>query len=80
MVFLIVLCQVVMLKCIYNNCVNRTDQLTETGVTYEVVSNIPKASEELEERESLAQIAASGDEASAADGETYIGKTYEDNV
>lgn len=49
------------------------DQLTATGVTYEVVSNIPKASEELEERESLAQIAATGEEASAADGETYIG-------
>lgn len=42
-------------------------------MTYEVVSNIPKASEELEERESLAQIAATGEEASAADGETYIG-------
>ncbi|XP_050681890.1 kinesin-like protein KIF13B [Leptidea sinapis] len=52
----------------------RTDQLTQTGVTYEVVSNIPKASEELEERESLAQIAATGDGASAADGETYIEK------
>ncbi|XP_050554858.1 kinesin-like protein KIF13A isoform X12 [Spodoptera frugiperda] len=52
----------------------RTDQLTHTGVTYEVVSNIPKASEELEERESLAQIAATGEEASAADGETYIEK------
>ncbi|GBP92325.1 Kinesin-like protein KIF13A, partial [Eumeta japonica] len=52
----------------------RTDQLTQTGVTYEVVSNIPKASEELEERESLAQIAATGEEASAADGETYIEK------
>lgn len=46
---------------------------TQSGVTYEVVSNIPKASEELEERESLAQIAASGDECSASDGETYIG-------
>ncbi|CAG9581724.1 unnamed protein product [Danaus chrysippus] len=52
----------------------RSDQLSQTGVTYEVVSNIPKASEELEERESLAQIAASGEEASAADGETYIEK------
>ncbi|CAK1540259.1 unnamed protein product [Leptosia nina] len=52
----------------------RVDQLTQTGVTYEVVSNIPKASEELEERESLAQIAATGEEASAADGETYIEK------
>jgi kinesin family protein 13 len=44
-----------------------------TGVTYEVVSNIPKASEELEERESLAQIAATGEDCSASDGETYIG-------
>ncbi|XP_046960602.1 kinesin-like protein KIF13B isoform X2 [Vanessa cardui] len=52
----------------------RIDQLASTGVTYEVVSNIPKASEELEERESLAQIAATGEEASAADGETYIEK------
>ncbi|KAM7345491.1 kinesin heavy chain 73 isoform 1-T1 [Cochliomyia hominivorax] len=45
-----------------------------TGVTYEVVSNIPKASEELEDRESLAQLAASGDDCSASDGETYIEK------
>lgn len=47
--------------------------LTQTGVTYEVVSNIPKASEELEDRESLAQLAASGEDNSACDGETYIG-------
>lgn len=47
--------------------------LTQSGVTYEVVSNIPKASEELEDRESLAQLAASGDDCSASDGETYIG-------
>ncbi|KAL0850869.1 hypothetical protein ABMA28_006780 [Loxostege sticticalis] len=52
----------------------RTDQLMNTGVTYEVVSNIPKASEELEDRESLAQIAATGEDSSAADGETYIEK------
>ncbi|KAL1464562.1 hypothetical protein WDU94_004195, partial [Cyamophila willieti] len=38
------------------------------------VSNIPNASEELEERESLAQIAASGEDASLSDGETYIEK------
>lgn len=38
-----------------------------------MVSNIPKASEELEDRESLAQLAASGDDL-ACDGETYIGK------
>lgn len=47
--------------------------ITQTGVTYEVVSNIPKASEELEDRESLAQLAASGEDSSACDGETYIG-------
>ena len=52
----------------------RTDCLTQTGVTYEVVSNIPKASEELEDRESLAQIAASGEDNSLCDGETYIGE------
>uniref|UniRef100_A0A1I8P0E7 Kinesin-like protein KIF13A n=1 Tax=Stomoxys calcitrans TaxID=35570 RepID=A0A1I8P0E7_STOCA len=48
--------------------------IPSTGVTYEVVSNIPKASEELEDRESLAQLAASGDDCSASDGETYIEK------
>ncbi|XP_049855904.1 kinesin-like protein KIF13A isoform X3 [Schistocerca gregaria] len=52
----------------------RTDCLTQSGVTYEIVSNIPKASEELEDRESLAQIAASGEETSMSDGETYIEK------
>ncbi|XP_006822605.2 kinesin-like protein KIF13A [Saccoglossus kowalevskii] len=45
------------------------------GVTYEVVSNIPKASEDPEDRESLALMAASGaDEGGTADGETYIEK------
>jgi len=53
---------------------NRSENnISQTGVTYEVVSNIPKASEELEDRESLAQLAASGDDCSACDGETYIG-------
>ncbi|KAF5272853.1 hypothetical protein FQR65_LT00449 [Abscondita terminalis] len=52
----------------------RSDILTQSGVTYEVVSNIPKASEELEDRESLAQIAASGEDTSLCDGETYIEK------
>jgi len=52
----------------------RNDCLAQTGVTYEVVSNIPKASEELEDRESLAQIAASGEDNSLCDGETYIGR------
>lgn len=54
--------------------VRSENAITQTGVTYEVVSNVPKASEELEDRESLAQLAASGDDCSASDGETYIGK------
>lgn len=33
-----------------------------------------QASEELEDRESLAQIAASGEDSSLSDGETYIGE------
>uniref|UniRef100_A0A069DXT9 Putative kinesin-like protein n=1 Tax=Panstrongylus megistus TaxID=65343 RepID=A0A069DXT9_9HEMI len=56
----------------------RSDWLTNTGVTYEVVSNIPKASEELEERESLAQIAAS-EEFELTEGESYI-ETYTKGV
>ncbi|CAL1677356.1 unnamed protein product [Lasius platythorax] len=59
---------------IFKRIVLRTDFLMQTGVTYEVVSNIPKASEELEDRESLAQIAASGEDNSLCDGETYIEK------
>lgn len=54
--------------------VGKSDTTCHSSVTYEVVSNIPKASEELEERESLAQIAATGEDCSASDGETYIGK------
>lgn len=53
----------------------RPDIITQSGVTYEIVSNIPKASEELEDRESLAQLAASGED-SSFDGETYIGKKW----
>lgn len=41
---------------------------------YEIVSNVPKASEELEDRESLAQLAASGEDVYSEDGETYIEK------
>lgn len=52
----------------------RTDMVTSSGVTYLVVSNVPKASEELEGRESLAQLAASGENSSMCDGETYIEK------
>ncbi|KAL3290384.1 hypothetical protein HHI36_023724 [Cryptolaemus montrouzieri] len=54
--------------------IERLDPITHTGITYEVVSNVPKASEELEDRESLAQIAASGEESSWGDGESYIEK------
>ncbi|KAJ8950328.1 hypothetical protein NQ318_021188 [Aromia moschata] len=50
----------------------RSDLVTACGVTYLVVSNVPKASEELEDRESLAQLAASGENSSLCDGETYI--------
>lgn len=56
--------------------VRTENAICSTGVTYEVVSNIPKASEELEDRESLAQLAASGDDCYTSDGETYIGKYY----
>ncbi|XP_034084087.1 kinesin-like protein KIF13A isoform X3 [Gymnodraco acuticeps] len=44
------------------------------GVTYEIVSNVPKASEEPEERETLALMAARGDSEKTQDGETYIEK------
>lgn len=54
----------------------RSDVITHCGVTYEVVSNVPKASEELEDRESLAQLAASGEDSSLCDGETYIGMFF----
>jgi hypothetical protein len=38
-----------------------------TGVTYQIVSHLPKSSEQLETRESLAHLAVSH-------GESYIGK------
>ncbi|XP_068426812.1 kinesin-like protein KIF13A isoform X7 [Clinocottus analis] len=44
------------------------------SVTYEIVSNIPKASEEPEERETLALMAARADSEETQDGETYIEK------
>ncbi|XP_071504445.1 kinesin-like protein KIF13A [Diadema antillarum] len=52
------------------------DTVHACGVTYEIVSNIPKASEDPEDRESLALMAAAGAEenGSTADGETYIEK------
>ncbi|XP_053288790.1 kinesin-like protein KIF13A isoform X2 [Pleuronectes platessa] len=48
--------------------------LYSCGVIYEIVSNIPKASEEPEERETLALMAARGDCEETQDGETYIEK------
>ncbi|XP_072028928.1 kinesin-like protein KIF13A isoform X2 [Amphiura filiformis] len=56
--------------------IGRLDSVPACGVTYEIVSNIPKASEDPEDRESLALMAASGAEENtqAADGETYIEK------
>uniref|UniRef100_UPI0037E80FB8 kinesin-like protein KIF13A n=1 Tax=Semicossyphus pulcher TaxID=241346 RepID=UPI0037E80FB8 len=50
------------------------NSLFSCGVTYEIVSNIPKASEEPEERETLALMAARGDSEETQDGETYIEK------
>uniref|UniRef100_A0A669CDX8 Kinesin family member 13A n=1 Tax=Oreochromis niloticus TaxID=8128 RepID=A0A669CDX8_ORENI len=47
------------------------NMLYSCGVTYEIVSNIPK---EPEERETLALMAARGDSEETQDGETYIEK------
>ncbi|XP_076999555.1 kinesin-like protein KIF13A isoform X4 [Tamandua tetradactyla] len=44
------------------------------GVTYEIVSNIPKATEEIEDRETLALMAARSESEGTSDGETYIEK------
>ncbi|XP_015261843.1 PREDICTED: kinesin-like protein KIF13A, partial [Gekko japonicus] len=44
------------------------------GVTYEIVSNIPKATEETEDRETLALMAAKSENEGTSDGETYIEK------
>ncbi|KAK7479091.1 hypothetical protein BaRGS_00029683, partial [Batillaria attramentaria] len=51
-----------------------SDYLSDSGIMYEVVSNLPKGSEELEDLETLAQMAASHNETAAVDGETYIEK------
>ncbi|GCC32076.1 hypothetical protein chiPu_0010536 [Chiloscyllium punctatum] len=48
--------------------------LHSCGVTYEIVSNIPKASEEAEDRETLALMAAKSENDGSGDGETYIEK------
>ncbi|XP_060756436.1 kinesin-like protein KIF13A isoform X3 [Neoarius graeffei] len=50
------------------------NMLHSCGVTYEIVSNIPKASEEPEERETLALMAARSEAEETQDGETYIEK------
>ena len=42
------------------------------GVVYEVVARVPRASEELEERASLARMAGSGQEVAKGDGESFI--------
>ena len=54
----------------------------DSGIMYEIVSNIPKASEELEDRESLAKMAANAEDSNEEDdleGETYIGKSLQLN-
>ncbi|KAM4028198.1 kinesin-like protein KIF13A isoform 2-T2 [Anomaloglossus baeobatrachus] len=45
-----------------------------SGVSYEIVSNIPKATEETEDRETLALMAARSEYEATSDGETYIEK------
>jgi len=53
--------------------ISRADiPLLRTGITYEMVSSIPKASEDIEDRESLALLAASSVDLTACDGESYI--------
>ncbi|XP_040583928.1 kinesin-like protein KIF13A isoform X2 [Lepeophtheirus salmonis] len=51
-----------------------TSNLSSLSAVYEIVSNIPKASEELEDRESLAVMAASCHDDETVDGETFIEK------
>ncbi|XP_062573075.1 kinesin-like protein KIF13B isoform X4 [Saccostrea cucullata] len=51
-----------------------TEKFFESGVTYSMVSNIPKASEDLENMETLAKMAASQNDMNTADGESYIEK------
>ncbi|XP_044151582.1 kinesin-like protein KIF13A isoform X2 [Bufo gargarizans] len=48
--------------------------LYTSGVSYEIVSNIPKATEEAEDRETLALMAARSEYEATSDGETYIEK------
>ncbi|XP_053323015.1 kinesin-like protein KIF13A isoform X1 [Spea bombifrons] len=48
--------------------------LYSCGVSYEIVSNIPKATEEAEDRETLALMAARSEYEGTADGESYIEK------
>ncbi|KAE8598010.1 hypothetical protein XENTR_v10016675 [Xenopus tropicalis] len=48
--------------------------LYSCGVSYEIVSNIPKATEEAEDRETLALMAARSENEGTADGESYIEK------
>lgn len=54
--------------------ITRQDVYFASGVTYEIVASIPKASEDPEGRESLALMAASGGDAGSSDGESYIEK------
>ncbi|CAG0889433.1 unnamed protein product [Darwinula stevensoni] len=54
----------------------RQERISQLCITYEIVSRIPRASEDFEDRESLAQLAASQEEGDSVtiDGETYIEK------
>lgn len=54
--------------------ISRADTLSAAGITYEIVSCVPKASENPEDRETLALVAASDLDLKASDGESYIEK------
>lgn len=54
--------------------ISRVDTLSASGITYEIVSCVPKASENPEDRETLALVAASDLDLKASDGESYIEK------
>ncbi|XP_055327484.1 kinesin-like protein KIF13A isoform X1 [Paramacrobiotus metropolitanus] len=60
-------------KSVLNAIASGGKMLTFTGVTYHIVSSLPKASEESENREQLALLAAAADPGSGTiEGESYI--------
>ncbi|GAV04235.1 hypothetical protein RvY_14545-2 [Ramazzottius varieornatus] len=60
-----------MIYSVFQKLSGRAKSLQHTGVTYQVVSSLPKASEETEDRTQLALLAAASD-SSTLNGESYI--------